>query len=234
VNLEQELRDVALEWPPTPDLAAAVAARVSRPAPRRTPWRRTLAVALAVLVVAGTAVLAFSPGARSALLELFGIEGATVTRVEELPEARGGEQLDLGERVSLEQAEREVGFTPRLPRDGEVDEVWLDRGIGRGAVAVVWCCPRVVLTQFRGVSTPYAEKLAGPGTEVEYLPVNGRQGVWLEGASHVVFFRDEFGRIQERPRLARNVLLWEDGEVTLRLEGDFTKQRALAIARRIR
>ena len=84
------------------------------------------------------------------------------------------------------------------------------------------------------MSSPYAEKMVGPGTKVEYLPVNGRPGIWIEGADHVVVFRDEFGRIQERPRLARNVLLWEDGPLTLRLEGDFTKQRALALAARIR
>jgi hypothetical protein len=235
VNLEQELQALALEWPPTPDLASSVAERVRESAPRRAQrWRRPLAVALAVLVVGVTAVLAFSPGARSALLELFGIKGATVTRVDVLPEVRGGEQLDLGERVSLEDAERETGFRARLPRDEDVDQVWLDRAIGRGAVTVVWCCPRVVLTEFRGISSPYAEKMVGAGTEVEYLEVNGRPGIWIEGASHVVVFRDEFGNIQERPRLARNVLLWEDGALTLRLEGDFTKQRALALAGRIR
>jgi hypothetical protein len=235
VTIEQELRALPIEWPATPDLAGTVAVRLGDAAPRPArPWQRTLAVALAVLVVAATAVLAFSPGARSALLELFGIRGATVTRVEELPEARGGEQLDLGERVSLEQAEREAGFEPLLPRGEDVDQVWLDRGIGRGAIAVVWCCPRVVLTQFRGLTTPYAEKFVGSGTKVEYVAVNGRQGIWIEGASHVVIFRDEFGRVQERPRLARNVLLWEDGPLTLRLEGDFTLQRALALAEGIR
>jgi hypothetical protein len=40
--------------------------------------------------------------------------------------------------------------------------------------------------------------------------------------------------IRDRPRLARNTLLWEDGPVTLRLEGDFSKERALALAARIR
>jgi hypothetical protein len=235
VNLEQELRGLAVEWPATPDVAGAVRVRLGEEAPRAVrPWGRPLAVALAVLVAATAAVLTFSPGARSALLELFGIEGATVVRVDELPEVRGGERLDLGERVSLEQARQEVSFRVRLPSGEDVDEVWLDRTIGSGAVTVVWCCPRVVLTQFRGESTPFVEKRAGPGTTVEYLLVNGRQGIWVEGRNHAVMFRDEFGRVQERPRLARNVLLWEGEGVTLRLEGDFTKGRALALAGRIR
>jgi hypothetical protein len=235
VNLEQELRGLPVEWPMTPDVAGAVQARLGEQAPQAArPWGRPLAIALAVLVAATAAVLTFSPGARSALLELFGIDGATVVRVDELPEVRGGEQLDLGERVSLERARQEVSFRVRLPRGEDVDEVWLDRTIGSGAVTVVWCCPRVILTQFRGESTPFVQKRVGPGTRVEYLLVNGRQGIWIEGRNHVVMFRDEFGQVQERPRLARNVLLWEREGVTLRLEGDFGKGRALALAGRIR
>jgi hypothetical protein len=236
VNLEQELHAVAIDWPPTPELAAAVERRLSGEAPqpsRRRTWRLA-AVAVAVLAVALGAVLAVSPGARSAVLELFRIKGATVQRVQELPDVRGGEHLDLGERVSLEEAERVAGFDVLLPEGADVDEVWFDRRIGRGAVTVVWCCPRVVLTQFRGLASPYAQKQVGPDSEVDYVPVNGRQGIWISGAQHVVVFRNEFGVIQERPRLARNVLLWEQGPLTLRLEGGFTKARALEIARSMR
>jgi hypothetical protein len=232
-GLEAELRALAVDWPKTPDLEATVRERLAE-APARRSWLRPLAVALAVLVVAAGAVLALSPGARSALLELFRIKGATVTRVDELPPVRGGETLDLGERVSLDAAERAVPFRILLPRGEDVDDVWLDRTIGSGAVSVVWCCPRVVLTQFRGSTTPYAEKLAGPDTHIEYLTVNGNYGIWISGAPHSVVFRDEFGVISDRPRLARNTLLWENGPVTLRLEGDFSKQRALALAARIR
>jgi len=64
--------------------------------------------------------------------------------------------------------------------------------------------------------------------------VNGRRGVWVAGPAHAVVFRDELGRIVESPRLARNVLLWEDGGVTYRLEGGLTRERALAIAVTVR
>jgi hypothetical protein len=233
--VEQELRGLAVSWPETPDLEAAVAERLrAAPPRRRRPWLRPLAIALAVLVIAAGAVLTFSPGARSALLELFHIKGATVVRVDELPPAAGGEELDLGLEVSREEAQRAVGFHLRLPADDRPDRVFLDPQIGRGAVSAVWCCPRVILTQFRGETTPYVGKMAGPGTTIEYLLVGNRPGVWVAGRAHSVIFRDENGMVHDRPRLARNVLLWEDGRVTLRLEGDFTKARALAIARSLR
>jgi hypothetical protein len=233
-GLEAELRALAVDWPATPDVEARVAARLAEAPRRRRPWLRPLAIALAALVVAAGAVLAFSPGARSAVLEFFHLKGATVVRVDELPPVRGGETLDLGTEVSREAAQRAVGFRLRLPVDDRPDRVYLDPQIGRGAVSVVWCCPRVVLTQFRGEATPYVEKMAGPGTLIENVFVGDHPGVWVAGRAHSVIFRDEYGMIRDRPRLARNVLLWEDGAVTLRLEGDFSKERALALAARLR
>ena len=49
-----------------------------------------------------------------------------------------------------------------------------------------------------------------------------------------MLFRDEDDVIADRPRLARNVLLWQDGGITYRLEGDLTRERALAIAATVR
>jgi hypothetical protein len=236
--LEQELRAVAfdVEWPSTPDLETVVAERIAgAPVERRRPsWLRPLAIAAAVLIVAAGAVLAFTPGARSAVLRFFHLQGATVVRVDELPPIQSGAGLGLGLLMPREDAQRTVGFALRLPPDHRPDRVYLDPQIGRGAVSVVWCCPRVVLTQFVGEATPYVEKMAGPGTSIEYVLVGDHAGVWVAGRAHAVIFRDETGTIRDRPRLAKNVLLWEDGRVTLRLEGDFTKARALAIARSLR
>ena len=42
------------------------------------------------------------------------------------------------------------------------------------------------------------------------------------------------GAVREAPaRLAGNTLLWQRGDLTLRLEADITKERALAIARSV-
>ena len=88
---------------------------------------------------------------------------------------------------------------------------------------------RLLLTEFRGEA--FIEKLIEPDAEVEPVTVNGRAGAWLE-EPHVVVFKDRAGSIRDNAaRLAGKTLLWEHGEVTLRLEGDLSKEEALRIAR---
>ena len=106
---ELELRLSALgdeiAWPETPRFELAFDRR-RRPHVRGCARSRSrFAVLLAVLA----GVLALSPGARSAFLEIFHIRGATVERVETLPDVQA-QRLDYGERVSREEAERRVGF----------------------------------------------------------------------------------------------------------------------------
>jgi hypothetical protein len=58
--------------------------------------------------------------------------------------------------------------------------------------------------------------------------------MWIRGAPHVVMFRTRSGRVQDfTTRLAGNVLVWTRGDLTLRLEGELTKKRALELARSI-
>ena len=79
-ELERSLRELGGEiaWPATPQLRLEFA-----PAPRRLafPGRRALALGLAVLAAALAGVLALSPGARSAFLEIFRLYGASVALV---------------------------------------------------------------------------------------------------------------------------------------------------------
>ena len=237
-ELETRLHALAAEvaFPPTPALVAAVEARLeSQGGPRgRLVGRRQLAIALAVLVAAFAAVLAASPGARSAFLELFGIEGATVFRVERAPEIDRYLPLVHGEAVSLAEARRQVDFELLVPETGDgrpIERVFLDRIVG--AVSFVYCCPSLILTQFRGEALPYVQKFAGPDTRVEEVTVDGARGIWLEGA-HAVVFRDASGIVREDElRLAGNVLLWERSNVTLRLEGDLSRDEALDLAARV-
>jgi hypothetical protein len=75
------------------------------------------------------------------------------------------------------------------------------------------------------------KKLVGAGTSVERLSIRGEPGYFLSGAPHFVVLLDELGNpIEETVWLARNVLVWEDEGLAIRLEGDVTKARALELA----
>jgi hypothetical protein len=219
-ELDVALRELGrhVEFPPTPDLASAVRDRLARP----RLWRRPIAIALAVVVVAIGAVLAVPP-ARTAILDWLGLRGVSIVRVDELPPTPVAERLDLGRQVTLEQLPAWV-----IVPDDEPDGVYM----GHGRVSLLWGTPdrvQLLLTEFQGEA--FIEKLIEPDAPVEGVTVDGEPGAWLEDP-HVVIFKDPSGRIREStPRLAGKTLLWQHGEVTLRLEGDLSKEEALRIAR---
>src|SRR5262245_22939876 len=111
-DLERDLRDLAryVAFPETPDVAARVMERLPARRPlRRSPhWRIAIAVALALLVAAGT-VLAVPP-ARRAVADLLGIRGASVVRVDRLPAVPPSRlPLRLGAPVPVERAAARTG-----------------------------------------------------------------------------------------------------------------------------
>jgi hypothetical protein len=235
-ELERALREIGgqVQFPPTPELALIVSERVraERPPARRFALRRRpLAIALAALALAVAAAFAIPP-ARSAILEFFGLKGVTIERVEHRPVFDAETGRTLGVPVSLAQARQAASFGLLVPAEHDV-RITLDRRIPGAAVSFSWNDRRLLLTEFRGEATPFVQKSAGPGTRIEFVPVDGSPGYWLAGERHRLILRDARGRILES-RAAGNVLLWERGEVTLRLEGARTKAEALAIAGTLR
>ncbi|HEX9351845.1 MAG TPA: hypothetical protein VF877_11295 [Gaiellaceae bacterium] len=235
-ELDLALRELGrhVEFPPTPDLASGVRRRLAER--RRIWWQRPLVIALAVLGVAIGAVLAVPP-ARTAVLDWLGIRGARITRVEKLPPAPAVGNLDLGRRITLREARRRAPWllVPSAERVGAPDLVSFSAAIPGGKITLLWGTRRdvhLLLTEFRGEA--FIEKLVEPGAKVELLQVDGSRGAWV-GGSHVLVYRDRNGLVREdTSRLAGKTLLWQRGEVTLRLEGDFSKQEALRIARSAR
>jgi hypothetical protein len=226
-ELEVALRELGrhVEFPPTPDLASAVRGRIGE----RRSWRWPVAIALAVLVAALGAALAV-PDARTALLDWLGLRGAEIVRVDKLPPVSGDGDLDLGRPVTLAEAR---GLAPWIlvPEDAP-DSVYFSTAIPDGKVDFIWGTPtstRLLLTQFRAQQT-FIEKLLEPGSRAERADV-GDLGVWIED-DHGFAFRDRNGAFREETsRLAGNTLIWEQGVVTLRLEGNLSKDEALRIAR---
>lgn len=240
-ELELALADLGrrVEWPSTPDLAPAVRTGIgARPAARGFAPRRALVLAFAMLAVAVAAVFAV-PQTRAAILEFFHLRGVTIERVETLPTVteNAGLGLLLGESVTLEQARDRVDFEVVLPEAlGEPDGVYLQDRPPGGMVSLVYGTrekPRALFTEFRATVDEVIFKKVAIDTEIVPVTIGGRQGFWLEGA-HFFAYLDADGDIQsEQVRLAGNTLLWERGQLTLRLEGDLTKAQALEIARSV-
>jgi hypothetical protein len=225
---ELELRLIALgdevAWPDTPTFESVPDRR-----PAHVSRMRPLALGFAILLAVLAGVLALSPGARSAFLEIFRIRGATVERVETLP-ALDAQRLDFGQLVGREEAERRAGF--ELVDLGKPDGIYIrsDR-----VVSVVYGPakrPRLVLTQLRGgIWGGFLKKVGSRGTRVEPVTVDGQPGLFVSGGEHFVMFLDENGLISdEETYLAGTVLLWNRGDLLLRLEGDLTQAEAQRLA----
>jgi hypothetical protein len=211
---DRSLRDLRVDWPETPDVGARL-----QLAPRRRLRPLAVAVALALLALA----IAFAvPPARSALLRFFGLGAVTIERVQTLPfAAERPLAAGLGVRVGAAEAERTLGAPFRPAEHGPLYA-------SDGIVSTLLATPAPVLLSELG-SAGFLKKFVAGATHVETVEVApGIEGVWLAGEQHVVFLPNA------APRLAGNVLVWEHGGITYRLEGrQLTKATALRLAREI-
>jgi hypothetical protein len=110
-DLELGLRELDVDWPETPDVAAAVATRIE---PRRSPWRRRIAIAVAALALLFGGTMAASPAARTDVLRWLGLKSVEIKKAP-LPTPRPGAGLNLGTPSTLD-ALRKRGVPVRVPR----------------------------------------------------------------------------------------------------------------------
>jgi len=88
-----------------------------------------------------------------------------------------------------------------------------------------------------GSAVPYAiaAKFVQGTQHVRQLTIGGKPALWIEGAPHEFLFVGPKGEVASAPlRLDKNTLLWQQGRVLLRLEGDLTLAQALRVARSLR
>jgi hypothetical protein len=250
-ELEQRLTQLGreLEWPETPELAVVVRERLSAPVVRhrRRPvlLRRSFAIALAALLLLAGGVFAAVPGVRDAVLDFFGLQGATVERRPSIPSAPELRVLQLGQRTTLEDASDELGFTPLVPGSvGAPSGVFVSKRVAGGELSLTYppspgmpatgrARLGLLVSEFRGDLAPeYMGKILGQATRVERLRLDGDRGLWIEGAPHLFFYRPPDSDFAESElRLAHNVLLLERGDLLVRLEGSFSRERAVDLAR---
>jgi hypothetical protein len=229
-------------FPETPNLAAAARARLPERRPRdRAPIALAFAVALAV--VAG-AVLAFSPGARSGVLDLLDrIPGIRIERRISLPEAGYTAAPYYGIEMPLAEAKARFGRELSLPRGlGEPEHVyWLQYPPGDMITAIYGGDDRraeLVFSQWKVGSEDLFYKTLGFDNTAELVSFDGAEGLWITGPEHWVYYLSPNDESDEshygmRGYLAGNVLAWRRGDVIYRLEADVTKERAIELARSV-
>lgn len=251
-ELEATLADVGdrLAYPRPAAMADAVRARLREPRSRHW-WDAFVAPRFGLVPALATLVLLVVAGALSSttiadrFLRLPGIDIFRAPSVSTTPGPSATPRFP-GQRVTLEQARAQAPFL-RVPTDarlGTPDEVYLDQTpSGTQRVTLVYLSRAgvpvspnagvsAIVVALRGrVDEALFGKVAGGGTRIEDVSVNGGRGFWLDGAPHQFFYRDETGNIvTETLRLAGNTLLWEQDGVTFRLEAQVTREDAIRMA----
>jgi hypothetical protein len=247
-ELESRLSALAgeIDWPPSPVIA------IPRGLEVRRPWYTSMwAVAAAAAIVLAGALLAYPPS-RNAMADWVNVHlllkhTSALPTLSPLPPGPLGKRLGLGSATTMAAARRSVTWTVLVPASlGAPDEVYSQSaslGPPQGEITLVYAARTdipvsgqtgvsVLITEARGsVDATFFGKIVGPGTTVEPVTVGGHQGYWFSGAPHDFFFIDANGDFRnETLRLATNTLIIDDGGTVVRIEGDMTKQQALAIA----
>jgi len=161
-----------------------------------------------------------------------------------------GSELYLGELATLAEARQQVRFpvvVPTAPGFERPDAVYVDRDVpADGRVDLVYQ-PRpglppspgtrvgLLVTQFRAsVEENFLKKMQFGEGSLEAVTVNGQPGYWFATEHSFVYLDRNGNEVPESARLAGSTLIWERGDLTLRLEGQVSKEQALRIAESMR
>ncbi|WP_406318825.1 hypothetical protein OHA77_15800 [Streptosporangium sp. NBC_01639] len=190
--------------------------------------RRGVVSAAAILVAL---VLGGTPVGRAAVVEVLrfaGVEleiGGSGPLPSGVPEPLPGER-----RVTLERARAQVAFPVSVPTAlGDPRDVRVSDG-GR-VVSLFW--PGLRLDEYDGtLQVVFRKELGAPWPEDVRLGTS--QGWWIPAPHGLGYLPRGGGEAPVRPRLAAPTLIWQRGQVGLRLEGADDLRRALEVARSVR
>ena len=194
-------------------------------------WR-TVCVALAALLVV---LLAVTP-AGAKVREWLGF-GAVVIEQQQPAQTAGSTATSAissssgvsppARELSLNQAMAESSFPIGVPVAlGEPDVVTASTD-GR-VVSMQWTTSGVRLDQIDGALAPYFAKTYFQ--DVEFTEVNGAEALWLARPHPIMVLNPDGSEHVESARQSGPSLIWQVGDVTLRLEGVAELSAAVTIA----
>ena len=186
-------------------------------------WRRRATVAVVAVLLA----LLATPPVRATVADWFGFAGV---RVEQGPD-RGEDAPPpppVEDTMSVGRAARLAGFTPLVPAELGTPRA-VDVSDDQVMVSMTWSTEEgpLRLDQFDG-RLDFAIAKSSP--DVLFANVGDTDALWFERPHEVVVLDQAGNRREESARLAGHTLIWPVGDLTLRLEGDLTLERAVEIA----
>jgi hypothetical protein len=253
MDFETQVQTIAggMEYPPTPDIAGAVSTRLrasTQPRLANRTFSRSLVFTLVLL-----ASLMLIPPVRAAVIEFIEIGIVRIFRADPapLPEEIPAPMFpltvtpsptlpalipfleELAGETTLAEAKAATGYPillPGYPADlGEPDRVFIQDADGPMTI-LVWIDPQqpsqVLLSLHLIPEGSWAITKMGPDV-IEETHVNGRYAVWAQGPYPIQL---DNGDLQFRRMIIGHVLIWEEGEVTYRLETDASLEEAIRIA----
>jgi hypothetical protein len=234
-----------LSYPVTPDIAAAVRARLAEGPPlpvaeRRRAWAPLVAGAVTVLLLTVALTLAVSRNVREAVADFLGL-AVPGEEIHLLPTPAPGvtptpfptpRPLDsYATPTTLDRAAERLGFAPVLPPgDSSPAGVYvLDYA---GAAVLVLQYKRFDLWETDGAI--FQKFVFSKGTQVlEELTVKGQPAYWIAPGSHIVRVIGADGKevAGSEQTVTRNTLVWQGpSRMNYRLETELSKEEAVQLA----
>lgn len=255
MNFETQLRSIAngMEYPRTPNIAGAVSARLRQTTrPRSFSKAASWSLTLAILLISSLMLI---PPARAAILEFIQIGVVRIFRSEPTPivtpplvpslqvpvtatpVSTPQALIPLLERmageVTLEEAQASVNYPillPSYPDDlGPPDRVFVQEADGPMTI-LVWLDPQdpseILMSLHFLPPESWAIKKMEP-TMLDETRVNSIYAIWAVGPYPL---RYKNGDLDFTRMINGHVLIWQDGDITYRLETDLSMEEAIKIA----
>lgn len=244
-DLEIQLSRLAddIAFPPTPTFTMPAPPPGSSRRHRTLPARWWAGAIAAMLLVAMSLAL---PDARQAVADWLGFPGIRIEigdRADDPPPsvtAIGGSLL-LGEATTLQGVEAAVDFAVVAPGGlDDVDpEVYLNTFEGAPVVSLLYPASNglpeigetgvgLLLMQIdaSGNTSMFIAKRASAESPPQPVTVDGVEGLWIRGGVLMIDAGDPFWTYERR---SGNVLVWEQGGITYRMESNLPRDDAIAV-----
>ena len=243
-----------LDYPRTPDIAGAVMARL-RGATRPRFISRRLVWSLTVILILFSSLMLIPP-ARAAIIEFIQIGVVRIFRAEPTPLAPPNQEIpstvvpvtatpvptsqplipileNLAGEMTLDEAQKAVNYPillPSYPPDvGKPDRIFVQNADGKMTV-LVWLDPQhpdqILMSLHFLPAGSWAIKKIEP-THIQETTVNSQRAIWAIGPYPLRLSNGDLDFVR---LIDGHVLIWEQGDITYRLETDLSLEEAVKIA----